>query len=83
MVVPPLQMIQNATVPIETDSKIQVPVLLVTIIPSVYSNPKNLTMNYSISSYAVSSLTIQLNFENAAIVSSKAPDKVRVVFAGN
>ena len=83
MVVPPLQMIQNATVPIETDSKIQVPVLLVTIIPSVYSNPKNLTMNYSISSYAVSSLTIQLNFENTAIVSSKAPDKVKVVFIGN
>jgi hypothetical protein len=40
-------------------------------------------MNYSISSYAASGLTIQLNFENAAIVSSKAPDKVKVVFVGN
>ena len=76
-------MIQDLTVPIETDSEIKVPVLLVTIAPSVYSDPKNLTMNYSISSYTASSLTIQLNFENPAIVSSKAPDQFRVVFVGN
>ena len=76
-------MIQNVTVPIDTDSKIKIPVLLVTIVPGVYSNPENLTMNYSISSYSASSLTIQLNFENVAVVSSKAPDQVRVVFVGN
>ena len=76
-------MIQNVTVPIDTDSKIKIPVLLVTIVPGVYSNPENLTMNYSISSYSASSLTIQLNFENVAIVSTKAPDQVKVVFVGN
>jgi hypothetical protein len=76
-------MIQNLTVPIETDSKIKVPVLLVTIVPGVYSKPENLTMNYSISSYSATSLTIQLKFENVAVVSSKAPDQVKVVFIGN
>ena len=56
-------MIQSATVYNKTMKK-QMLALQVTVIPSRYSEPKNLSFTYNITSYTKNSLEIKLNFEN-------------------
>ena len=78
MVTPPVEMIQSATVYNRTTRK-TLPALQLTIIPSRYSDPKNLSFTYNITSYTKTSLEIKLNFDNPAIVSSLAePDRLQI-----
>jgi hypothetical protein len=78
MINPPVELIQSATFFNKTMKKKQ-PALLVTVIPSRYSDPKNLTFTYNITRYTPTSLTLELNFENPSIVSSFAePDRIQL-----